>query len=144
MSAQKVVILTGASRGKICLSWNNHIIKADSIGIGLAIAHCLLEQSTNVVVVARSQQPLENLSKQYPGQVKVLAGDLADFSLGNKALDLATSTWNRLDGIIINHGILAPVKKVANSEADEWRDLFDVNVFSAISMVCISIISGPI
>ena len=87
--------------------------------------------------MARSQQPLEDLSKQYPGQVKVLSGDLTDFSLGKKAHDLATSTWNRLDGIIVNHGILAPVKKVAHSEAEEWRNLFDVNVFSAISMVCI-------
>lgn len=52
--AGKVIILTGASRG-----------------IGLAVAHYLLKASHNLVVVSRSQGPLEELDKQYPGQVKV-------------------------------------------------------------------------
>ncbi|TIA39874.1 NAD(P)-binding protein [Aureobasidium pullulans] len=118
MAADKVIILTGASRG-----------------IGLATAHYLLKQSCRVVTVARSRQPMDNLSKQYPGQVEVLAGDLSDLSLGQKAADLAKSKWNRLDGVIVNHGILDPVKRVANVEAEEWRNLFDVNVFSAIALV---------
>lgn len=87
------------------------------------------------MTVARSREALENLSKQYPGQVEVLAGDLADLSLGQKAADLAKSKWQRLDGVIINHGILDPVKRVANVEAEEWRQLFDVNVFSAVALV---------
>ena len=107
------------------------------IGIGLAIAHYLLKQQTKLVVIARSQGPLEDLSKQYPGQVQVLAGDLADFSLGKKAHSLATKEWKRLDGIIVNHGILDPVKRIGNTEAEEWRSLFDINVFSAVSIVCI-------
>ncbi|KAG9527151.1 NAD(P)-binding protein, partial [Aureobasidium melanogenum] len=118
MAASKVVILTGASRG-----------------IGLAIAHYLLKQKCRVVTVARSREPMDNLSKQYPGQVEVLAGDLSDLSLGQKAADLAKSKWQRLDSIIVNHGILDPVKRVANVEAEEWRQLFDVNVFSAIALV---------
>ena len=104
-------------------------------GIGLAIAHFLLKRPCNLVVVARSKEPLEQLKRQYPDQVQVLAGDLADFGLGQKAHDLATSTWKRLDGLIVNHGILDPVKRVGNTEADEWRHLFDVNLFSAVSMV---------
>ena len=86
-------------------------------------------------MVARSREPLEALSKEYPDKVKVLAGDLADFSLGKQAHDLATTTWKRLDGLVVNHGVLEPVKKVAQTEAEEWRQLFDVNVFSAVSMV---------
>ena len=105
------------------------------IGIGLAIAHYLLKQSCRVVTVARSREPMDNLSKQYPGQVEVLAGDLSDLSLGQKAADLAKSKWQRLDSIIVNHGILDPVKRVANVEAEEWRELFDVNVFSAVALV---------
>lgn len=62
--AAKVIILTGASRG-----------------IGLAIAHYLLKESHKLVVVARTAAPLEELKKQYPGQVEVLAADLADFSV---------------------------------------------------------------
>jgi hypothetical protein len=60
----KVIILTGASRG-----------------IGLAIAEYLLRSSQRLILVARSAEPLENLKKRYPGQVEVLATDLADLSV---------------------------------------------------------------
>jgi NADP-dependent 3-hydroxy acid dehydrogenase YdfG len=86
--------------------------------------------------VARSEAPLEKLRSEYPEQVRVLAGDLADFTLGQKAVDIAKSTWNQLDGLIINHGVLDPVKRIADSEAEAWRSAFDINVFSAVAMVC--------
>lgn len=85
--------------------------------------------------MARSKEPIEKLSGEYPDQVQVLAGDLADFFLGRKAVDMATSAWGQLDGLIINHGTLDPVKRISDVEAEEWRSLFDVNVFSAVALV---------
>ncbi|TKA23322.1 hypothetical protein B0A50_07530 [Salinomyces thailandicus] len=117
MADAKVIILTGASRG-----------------IGLAIAHFLLKQSHNLVVVARSEQPLRELEKQYGGSVAVCTGDLADFSLGQKAVDLAKQRWQKLDGIIVNHGVLDPVKRLADSTAEEWRAAYDANLFSAVAL----------
>lgn len=67
--------------------------------------------------------------------MEVLAGDLSDLSLGAKAVELAASRWGRLDALIVNHGTLEPVKKVADTEPQEWRETFDVNVFSAVSLV---------
>jgi len=113
----KTVILTGASRG-----------------IGLAIAHHLLSASHNLVLISRTEQPLRDLEAQYKSQVAVLAGDLADFSLGSKAVELALQRFSSLDGLIVNHGVLDPVKRVTNSTADEWRAAFDVNFFSAVAM----------
>lgn len=75
------------------------------------------------------------MKSQYPDQVQILSGDLSDFTLGKKAVDLAISTWGKLDSVIVNHGVLDPVKRVADSDAEEWRKAFDVNVFSAIAMV---------
>lgn len=113
----KTIILTGASRG-----------------IGLAIAHYLLQRSHNLVLVARSEQPLRDLESQYKNQVGVLAGDLSDFSLGDKAVSLAKEKFQSLDGLIVNHGVLDPVKRVTFSSADEWRAAFDVNFFSAVAI----------
>jgi len=95
----------------------------------------LLGQKCNVVAVARSKDPLQKLEKEYPEQVKSLVGDLADFSLGKKAVDLAKSTWDRLDGLIINHGVLNPVKRIADANAEDWRECFDINVFSAVAII---------
>lgn len=117
MPDPKVIILTGASRG-----------------IGLAIAHFLLKQSHKLVLVARSEPPLRELEKQYNGNVAVLAGDLSDLSVGERAVDLAKTYWEKLDGLIVNHGVLDPVKRLADSSAEEWRAAYDVNFFSAIAM----------
>ena len=117
MASSKVVILTGASRG-----------------IGLAAAHYLLKQSHKLVVVARSEQPLRDLEKQYPEQVAVLVGDLSDLSLGHKAMELAGQRYSKLDGVIVNHGVLDPVKRLADSTAEEWRAAYDTNFFSAIAL----------
>lgn len=87
------------------------------------------------MVVARSKGPLEQLRSQYPQQVQVLAGDLADLSLGQKAADLATSSWNRIDSLIVNHGVLEPVKRISEVNAEDWRSAFDINVFSAVALV---------
>lgn len=116
-AAPKTIILTGASRG-----------------IGLAIAHYLLKQSHNLVLVARSEAPLRELENQYKNQVAVLTGDLSDFSLGDKAVQLAQQRFQKLDGLIVNHGVLDPVKRVEKALADEWRAAFDVNFFSAVAL----------
>ena len=79
--------------------------------------------------------PLEELRSQYPKQVRVLAGNLVDFSFGPEAVDLAVKEYGQLDGLIVNHGTLEPITRVADSDPDFWRDPFDVNLFSAVSLV---------
>lgn len=113
----KVIIVTGASRG-----------------IGLAIAHHLLSHSHKVTLAARSSPPLQTLSQQYPHQTAILTGDLADLSLAQKAVDLTLQTFGRLDGVIVNHGVLDPVNKVGDSSAEEWRDAYNINFFSAVAL----------
>lgn len=138
----KVIIVTGASRG-----------------IGYAVTKHLLEGSHNVVLVSRTKSELEALKARYPSQVEYLAGDLTDFSvrvptatyghaaavnprlfsdvsqIAPKVTDLAVKAFGRLDGIVINHGVLSPMKKIVDSNADDWRQLYDANVFSALALV---------
>ncbi|KAL2833746.1 hypothetical protein BDW59DRAFT_138129 [Aspergillus cavernicola] len=116
----KTIIVTGASRG-----------------IGLAITKYLLSSPSahNVVVIARSIAPLQDLKNTYPHQVAVLDGDLADLTLGQKAVDLAIKTFGGFDGIVLNHGILGQVGKIATADIDEWKRGYDVNFFSLVSFV---------
>jgi NAD(P)-dependent dehydrogenase (short-subunit alcohol dehydrogenase family) len=104
-------------------------------GIGLAAAKYLLQQKCKLVVVARSQAPLEEIKSQYPDEVEILAGDLGDLSLGASIVDLTLKTFGRLDGIIINHGVLAPVTRISESNAEDWSKTFNINIFSAVSIV---------
>ncbi|KAJ5726801.1 oxidoreductase [Penicillium malachiteum] len=116
--AAKTIIVTGASRG-----------------IGLAIAKYLLTapQSHNVVVVARSLEPLQKLKNEYSKQVEVVNGDLADFSLAQKAVDVALKSFGQLDGMVLNHGILGQTGNVAVTGVEEWQKTFNINFMSLVA-----------
>ncbi|OXV11493.1 hypothetical protein Egran_00742 [Elaphomyces granulatus] len=114
----KTIIVTGASRG-----------------IGLVVAQYLLSTSPshNLVVVARSYEPLRRLKEEHPNQVEVLNGDLADMSLADKAVNLALSTFGRLDGLVLNHGTMGQVCKIAAADPEQWKRGFEVNFISLVA-----------
>jgi NAD(P)-dependent dehydrogenase (short-subunit alcohol dehydrogenase family) len=87
-------------------------------------------------VVARSVEPLQKLKEQYNKQVEVVNGDLADFSLAQKAVDAAIKSFGQLDGVVLNHGVLGQVGKIAAADVDQWKKDFDVNFFSLVAFVC--------
>lgn len=89
--------------------------------------------------MARSREPLQKLQSEFPGQVAILAGDLGNLSLdlGQEAVDIGIGTYGQLNGLIVNHGVLNPVKRISETDAKEWSEAFDINVFSAIALVCL-------
>lgn len=88
-----------------------------------------------MVVLARSLEPLQKLKDEYKGQVEIVQGDLSDFSLAQKAVDAAIKSFGRLDGLVLNHGILGQTGKVAETEVENWRSAFDINFFSLVAFV---------
>ena len=104
-------------------------------GIGRAIAQYLISSSHNVVLVARSEGPLEELRTQSPQQVRTLAGDTSDASLPGKVVEYTLKEFGSLDALIVNHGTLDPVGSIANNDITAWKKTFDVNFFSAVSFV---------
>ncbi|MBE7180904.1 MAG: SDR family NAD(P)-dependent oxidoreductase [Terriglobus roseus] len=104
-------------------------------GIGLAIARELLKQQCRLVVTARSAAALEQLRAEAPERVQVLAGDMTDMTLGARAVELATSQWGALDGLVVNHGTLDPIARIADADVEDWRRAYDVNVLSAVALV---------
>ena len=86
-------------------------------------------------MVARSAEPLQKLKDQYGEQVEVMNGDLADLSLGQKAVDLALKSFGRLDGLVLNHGMLGQVANVAEADPEQWKQGFDVNFISLVAFV---------
>ncbi|KAJ5793323.1 short-chain dehydrogenase [Penicillium pulvis] len=119
------------------MSAKTFIVTGASRGIGLAIAKFLLTapQCYNVIVIARSFEPLQKLKDQFSKQVEVLNGDLADLTLGQKAVDLALKSFGRLDGLVLNHGILSQVGKIAEADPEQWKQGFDVNFISLVAFI---------
>jgi len=118
MASSKVIVLTGASRG-----------------IGLAVAHHLLKASHRVLLVSRSRAELQELKDQYPSRAEYFPGDLSDTQAAPQVIKAAIAAFGRLDGLIINHGTLFPMQRVASSSFQDWKRVFDTNFFSALALV---------
>ena len=88
------------------------------------------------MVQARTKTPLEELKAQYPKQVAFLAGDMGDFALSAQLADLTIKEFGQIDGLVFNHAVLAPATRIENAKAEDWRRHFEVNILSAISLVC--------
>ncbi|KAM3418389.1 hypothetical protein BST61_g4383 [Cercospora zeina] len=116
----QVILLTGASRG-----------------IGRSIAEYLLSSPSQhrLVVTARTGGPLLQLANKYPSQVAILKGDHSDPAIGQEAVKLAVSKFQQLDGVVVNHATPEPVMRLADSNSHEWRNAYDVNFFSAVSIL---------
>ncbi|KLJ10088.1 oxidoreductase [Blastomyces silverae] len=127
--SSKTIIVTGGSRG-----------------IGLAVAHYLLRlpASHNLILLARSQQPLQQLQEQYgANRVEILTGDVAgphssspsSPSLPERAVEVAIKRFGRLDGLVLNHGTLGPVTRLVDCELREWREGVEVNFISVLGFL---------
>jgi NAD(P)-dependent dehydrogenase (short-subunit alcohol dehydrogenase family) len=119
MATFKVIIVTGASRG-----------------IGLAVANYLFALKCHkLVLVARSPQPLQAFQNQDPASIETVSADMAELGVGKEVIAQALRRFGRLDGLVVNHGMLDPVQKVSDSKVEDWRNAFEVNFFSAIDLV---------
>ncbi|KAL6820835.1 hypothetical protein J3E69DRAFT_340054 [Trichoderma sp. SZMC 28015] len=112
----KVFIVTGASKG-----------------LGAAVVEHLLAQSHKVVVTARSENLLRKLKDAHPDQVEYVAGDITSTGIAERLTELAVKSFGKIDGVVINHGILEP-EKFATASLEDTKRLYDINFFSYIAM----------
>lgn len=50
-------------------------------------------------------------------------------------MDAARKALGKIDGIVINHGVLTPLARLADADVEEWRRCYDINVLSAVGLV---------
>ena len=96
----------------------------------------LKDPNTKVVVVARTQAPLEALTNKYGSdRVDFVVGDITDSSTSEKAVELAISKFGQLNSIIANAGVLEPVGPIESTSVDDWKRLYDINLFAVVELI---------
>ncbi|CCK73491.1 SDR family oxidoreductase NDAI_0G05080 [Naumovozyma dairenensis CBS 421] len=118
---KKVVIVTGVSRG-----------------IGKSIVKQLLSLDSETIVYGISRSPIKDgdtIEEEYKERFIKITGDITDESSIKELIKEALTAHGRIDSIIINAGILEPVANVGEVDLPAWKKLFDVNFFSAVSLV---------
>ncbi len=114
------------------------LVTGGSAGIGRAIARELLGFGARVVIVARGGDALEvareELLEECPdGDVRAFIADVADEQQRRELLDWIEDQGEGLNILVNNAGTNRSMPAVEYSE-DEWRSIFEVNLFSAFEL----------
>ena len=114
------------------------LVTGASAGIGRAIAHELLGFGADVLLVARDAALLETtraeLEEEFPDRsVAALAADVADDEQRREVLDWVEDHGDGLNILVNNAGGNLRRAAVDYTE-EEWRGIFEVNVFSAFEL----------
>ncbi len=114
--AGKVAVVTGAARG-----------------IGAAIAEVLTRDGATVVCVdvPSASGPLAEIANRLGGSA--LSLDVTAADAGQQIVDHATSRHGGVDIVVHNAGITRD-KLLANTEADRWASVLEVNLLSILRM----------
>jgi NADP-dependent 3-hydroxy acid dehydrogenase YdfG len=113
------------------------IITGASSGIGEATAHKLASHGANVVLMARSEDKLQELQKAITdngGKAIVAAGDVTSKEDFDKGVAAAVKEYGKVDGLINNAGLM-PLSFVEKLKTDEWMQMVDVNIKGVLNGV---------
>lgn len=107
----RVALVTGAGRG-----------------IGFAIASVLRDCGARLVLNDRSSDSLSDAAGKLGAHSIVLPGDVSDETFCDSVPRLCVESAGRLDILINNAGVAAPVRRTVNQSLSEWQKVIDVNV----------------
>jgi NAD(P)-dependent dehydrogenase (short-subunit alcohol dehydrogenase family) len=113
-SSKKVWLVTGASTG-----------------FGRELVEYLLANGAGVVATARKVEGLQELGRQYPKTALVAAMDVTDAKQVEHVVDVAVKWFGGID-VLVNNAGYGMVGAVEESGEDEFRPMFETNVFGLI------------
>ncbi|KAG9018839.1 hypothetical protein FRB90_009126 [Tulasnella sp. 427] len=117
---QRAVLVTGASKG-----------------IGLCVARILLRNHKATVFAFSRTLTLEldQLLAEFPDRIIAVQGDVTSKDSIRRAVETVSEKSGLLDALVINAGTLGTIGKISSSSLQDWRDVFDVNLFSVVEVI---------
>jgi len=114
----------------------NALITGAGKGIGKAIALALAKEGVNVILIARTQEEIDNVAaKARALRVKAIAitADVTDINSVNKAAEKAIAEFGTID-ILINNAGIAAFGKFLDLEPTDWERIIQVNLMGTYYM----------
>ena len=110
------------------------LITGATSGVGYASALLFAREGAFVVATGRRKERLEALRKEIEGEggrCAVLAGDIADLTLGERLIGLALEKTGHLDILLYSAG-MALRSPTLDMTPEEWNHVMQVNVTAAM------------
>ncbi len=112
----------------------NIVITGATGAVGQTLAHSLDTADNHLVLIARDEQALENLSASLKNANTLFALDLLDTTAAETALQQAKESLGQLDGLAHCVGSTL-LKALHQTSAAEWREQMDINFGSAFNFL---------
>lgn len=110
------------------------IITGGSSGIGFAIAEGLVAEGGRVVLVARREDVLAEAADKLGGNAAYVAGDVADETTADRAIEQARTRFGGLDLVVPNAGVMLP-GHIADQPSSEVDAMLGTNLRGPIMLV---------
>ena len=110
------------------------VVTGASSGIGEATAEALAAEGATVVVAARREDRLAELTKRIEdngGRVLAAACDVTDEAQAHGLIRKTEEEYGRVDILVNNAGVML-LSTIGKGLSDEWRRMFDVNVLGLL------------
>lgn len=109
------------------------VIMGASSGIGEATAKMLAEQDAKLIIAARRLDRLEAIKEAYPEKnILIQQADVTSFEDVQKVVDLAMTTYGKIDVLYNNAGIM-PTAPIVEGRRDEWQQMLDINIMGVLN-----------
>lgn len=107
------------------------LITGCSSGFGRRLAVAAADRGDQVVATARDPRAIEEMASAYDGRMIALPLDVTDAASGASAVAKAVEKFGGLD-ILANNAGYGLFGAIEEGTSDEYRAMFDVNVFGLI------------
>lgn len=112
------------------LSGQHILLTGGSSGIGAETARHLTAAGATVTIIARRAPEMAQLvekARNQGGRLQALRGDVTNLKDVQAAVSLAARD-GKLDGLILNAGILPPVGHIADVDPEAWAENVKINL----------------
>src|SRR6267378_2211382 len=108
------------------------LVTGGTKGIGLAITEEFLDLGAEVLVVARDTKIIQGKLRN-SANLFTLDGDVTNGPFRSQLIQKVTENWGKLDVLVNNVGTNLR-KKFADYSEEEYRKLFETNLFSLMEI----------
>jgi NAD(P)-dependent dehydrogenase (short-subunit alcohol dehydrogenase family) len=106
------------------------VVVGASSGLGRCIAVGLSRRGEQVAVLARRLSMLQEAAEEAGGDTFAIACDVTDEESTKMAIEESANRLGGIDALVYTPAI-SPLKRLAETDADTWRRIFDTNVIGA-------------
>ena len=113
------------------------LITGATSGIGLGCARKFAANGDRLILTARNQQRLEEISDELKAngtEVLTLAFDVRDREAAVKAVSSLPADWQDIDVLVNNAGLALGLEQEYKGDLDDWETMIDTNVKGLLLM----------